>query len=343
MSAKCLNIDQRRLFDLGIGVQVMLRSVFARPLWPLALLAPLLAGCTALPDLAVVFEAVTFVHDERSGHRGEHVLKMALVTSAADVTAVWRMLERADPDAAAALDKNCRRRTDRAYYLLPPADVIVSAGQLAYSLVIGQLESKIKKLEEESQATYAFRRANTFSWQNLRCLVAWRHPEGKSAEIDMLVLLGREHLADGNVLRIHYVRINRAIAKTAAGTEQKLAAIQLDIAVSVFAAHTEKNKPVVSQLTHQVFRPLTKVVVGKPATFCLPPESPFETSCNLQSELFPNPPPKSTAFSLAIAVTETGSALGQVARAKASLASLDALVKPKFEAILKQAIAETTK
>lgn len=324
----------------------MFRSVFARPLGILALVASALAGCTALPDLAVVLEAVTFVHDERSGHRGDHALKMALVTSPDELDLVQKALGHVDPELTAALDKNCRRRTDMVYYSLPglgPADLIVSAGQLAYSLVVGQLQSKIKKLEEESQATYTFRQAKGLNWQDLRCVVAWRHPEGKHDKVDLLVLLGRQRLGDGNALRIHYVRVERSIAKTAAGSEQKPAAVQLDVAVSVHAAHTEKGKPVVSQLTHQVFRPLPKVILGKAATFCSPQESPFETSCNMQSELFPNPPPKASAFSIGIAVTETGSALGQAARAKASLASLDALVKPKFEAILKQVAADVKK
>jgi hypothetical protein len=227
---------------------------------------------------------------------------------------------------------------------LTPADLIISAGQLAYSVVIGQLQSKIKKLEEESQATYTFRQARMVDWPNLRCVLAWRHPaDRKTAEIDMLLLLGRENLIDGNALRVLYVRANRAIVKTAAGTEQKRASIQLDIAFSVFAAHVEKRKPVVSQLAHQTFRPLRKIELGKPTPVCVTAESPYATSCDSQSELFPNPPPNATAFSVAIAVTETGSALGQAARAKASLASLDALVKPKFEAILKEVVAEATK
>jgi hypothetical protein len=271
---------------------------------------------------------------------------MALITSNNEAELVRRALHRVDPEASAVIDKDCVRNEPTLYMLpgLAPADLIISAGQFAYSLVVGQLQSKIKKLEEESQATYTFRQVRKLKWQNLRCVIAWRMPEGKKAdEIDMLVLLGREHLADGNVLRILYVRANRAIAKTAATTPDRPASIQLDIAVSVFSAYPSNGKPAVSELTHQVFRPLPKVVLGKPTPVCVPQDSPFATSCNMQSELFANPSPQASAFSVGLAVTETGSALGQAARARASLASLDALVKPKFEAILKQIASSESK
>ncbi|MGE5512987.1 MAG: hypothetical protein ACM31O_17270 [Bacteroidota bacterium] len=319
--------------------------------WLGALFISTMTGCVNAQDLDALITVMQFEPSPLSGVKPDD-LRMYLIAPVSPfddaMSSQIKGLAPADPDFLDFVKRHCN--PDRhaepdvtRYALFAGPELIVAAGQWLYNTAVSELDGRLKRLQDRSSAEYYFQRSfrqGTPSWNNISCIVIHRGAAAQGKEkrqsSGMTAVISRRDMgAHSDTLKLIYARLDNAVALTGAGTAENPPSVQVDIAFSVQAATKGKERPEIYQVTLQAFKPFN-AELGKNAKVCGDAASSDAVRCMWESDLLPKPSKGVTSYSISVVVKETGSGASKAAKARAGLEAMNALVKPKFEAWLKE-------
>jgi hypothetical protein len=324
-----------------------------------------LAGCASLQTS---FNVLTFDEDENSGKATQQYMLMSVIsdfapesTSNGPLKTFETLLDASDSELSALLNEKCRpiaRALDRQRISGQKlfGDVAIQAASILYNAVFSELEAGAKKLQQRSTpAPYSVRVSagtgfgvKALQWTNVKCIVIQRRwipdaPKGSDAPVDrprpftaedkgLTIVL--QKIPKGNkssTLRPIYLRMDNAVALTGAGTDEKPASIQANLAFTLSAAEMDKGKLSVVDVAKYSF-PAFNLPLGRTAQACRFNDPVM--ACEYESDLIRDPATDADAISIAASVKEIGSAAKAEDRAKAGIDALKAISKPFFDAFV---------